>query len=440
MELANHPEQIGVAVSCDDDDMSMLRNLVQEEITRTVQRSAWNRIFFGPNKTKIQACNADMDKIDWPWDIVVLVSDDMIPQVKGYDDVIRSHMIARFPDTNGILWFNDGYQGDKLNTLCVFGRRKYEWFGYLYHPSYKSLFCDTELTDLCKGVLSTKCLYIPTVIIRHEHPGTGYAQNMDALYIANQRFWNDDMYTYIDRKTYEYDWSVLIATIPGREDSLRNLCTSIREKVDRLRPNMKIEICIAHDNREMSIGNKRQLLLNQAKGKYLSFIDDDDEITDAYIEDLWECIQGKHQVMRLRGQMSGYSFVHSTATKLTDKMATMTDPPVFVRPPNHLNPMMSDVAKFIQFKNATYGEDLEWTLQLLRAGFLTNEFRSEPDSRVHYIYNLGERAVPPSVAVRQQSMTYEEMLQLIFTPVTTPAPTPAGPTKLRLGAKGFVST
>jgi len=264
---------------------------------------------------------------------------------------------------------------------------------------------------------------------------------MDALYAANQRFWSEDMYNYVDRKTYDYDWSVLIATITGREESLRKLCTSIREKVDRLRPNMRVEICLAHNNREMSIGSKRQLLLDRAKGKYLSFIDDDDEITDAYIEDLWNCMEGKHHVMRLRGQMQQYTFMHSTANKISDKMATITDPPVFIRPPNHLNPMLSDIAKFIPFKNATYGEDLDWTLQLLRTGFLRNEYRSDPDTRIHYIYNLGDRVLPPSVITNQQNMTYEEMLGLIFTPVTAPVPpTPAGPTKLRLGAKGFVST
>ena len=192
VKLANHPEQLGVAISCDEDDMSMTRNLVQEELLRTLNPVAWKRIFFSPNKNKIQACNANMNDIDWEWDIVVLVSDDMIPQLKGWDDVIRNHMIARFPDTNGILWFNDGHQGNKLNTLCVFGRTMYHSFGYMYHPEYKSLFCDTELTDLCKGELASKCLYIPYCIIRHEHPGTGYAQNMDTLYDRNQKYWNED--------------------------------------------------------------------------------------------------------------------------------------------------------------------------------------------------------------------------------------------------------
>jgi hypothetical protein len=78
MKLANNTKDIGVAVSCDDNDPSMLRNLVQEEIVRTLLPAGWSKLFFSPNKSKIQACNANMNEIDWNWDIVVLVSDDMV--------------------------------------------------------------------------------------------------------------------------------------------------------------------------------------------------------------------------------------------------------------------------------------------------------------------------------------------------------------------------
>lgn len=446
MRLANNPDKIGVAISCDEDDDSMRRNLVQEEIHRVLTPAAWKMIFFSPNKSKIEACNANMDSIGWDWDIVVLVSDDMIPQLKGWDDVIRTHMIAKFPDRDGILWFNDGFQGDNLNTLCVFGRTMYNSFGYIYSPEYKSLFCDTELTDLCKGTLSKKCLYVPYCIIRHEHPGTGYAQNNDALYMHNQKFWNEDMYTYARRKTYAHDWSVLIPTMPGREVGLHRLMGSIREKVGRICPEMRVEFCIAFDNRETSVGLKRQSLLKKATGKYLSFVDDDDDIADAYIEDLWECIKGGFHTMRLRGQMSQYTFVHSTSIQLTDRMATLDSPPVFQRPPNHLNPMLSEIAKLIPFKDAVHGEDLDWTIRLYRAKFLETEYRSNA-SRVHYIYNLGERIVQSSTVIQQQNISYEEMLKMVFTPSGAVATTTLGKVALqnqresglRLGSKGFVS-
>lgn len=436
--LSNHPELLGIAVSCDADDDSMTRNLVQEDLRRLIRRgTAWGEVFYGDNHSKIEACNADMNRIDWQWDIVVLVSDDMIPQVKGYDDIIRNHMLSRFPDTNGILWFNDGCQEDRLNTLCVYGREFYTRQGYIYHPAYKSLFCDTELTDLCRTDYKDICLYSSFCIIRHEHPGTGFADRMDGLYAVNQRYWSQDMYTYISRKRYEYDLSVLIPTIVGREASLQSLLNSVRDKITRIAPHLHVEYRIELDNREMSVGMKRNKLLQGAKGKYMAFIDDDDDITDAYIEDVAGMIRGEYQVMRLRGRIHPYTFTHSIENSLTDFMAKGE---VFIRPPNHLNPMMTDVAKLVQFGDAVRGEDLDWTIRLARAGYLSREYRSD-SNRIHYVYNLGSRRVDPMTLQLQQTTSYETMLKMIWTPKGAQAPEslPQRSGGLRLGPRGFVS-
>jgi hypothetical protein len=436
MKLANHPEQIGVAVSCDEDDTSMERNLVQEELHKVLSKSEWHRIFFSRNKSKIEACNANMNEIEYPWDIVVLVSDDMIPQIKGYDDVIRNHMRSRFPNTDGLLWFNDGTQGNNLNTLCIYGRELYKSFGYIYNPEYKSLFCDTELTDLCRTTLASKCLYVPYCIIRHQHPGTGYPQLMDALYNANQRYWSQDMYTYISRKNYQYDWSILIPTMTGRELKLQILLENIHEKIRRICPSLRYEICLAFDNRETSVGMKRQKLLQEAKGKYMSFIDDDDYITDNYIQDMFDTFQGGYHVMRLRGQIGKYTFTHSLENQLSNFMAKDD---VFLRPPNHLNVIMTDVAKLIHFGDATRGEDLDWSLKLARSGFLTKEY--QPDfNRIHYIYNISSLSELDATIDFQRVTSYETMLKVVWSSNGASLPV-AEPVKktLRLGMNGFVS-
>ena len=409
---------------------------VEARLQQVLASTAWHRIFRSPNKTKIEACNANMSEIDWDWQIVVLVSDDMIPQLKGWDDVIRNHMLARYPGTNGILWFNDGFQGDKLNTLSIYGRALYNELGYIYHPDYKSLFCDTELTDRCKGDLANRTTYIPYCIIRHEHPGTGYAQNMDALYQHNQRFWSTDMYTYIRRKTYPFDISFLIPTIPGRDASLQRMMQSIHERMGRIAPNLRYEIRLGFDNKEASVGRKRDNLLQASKGKYSAFVDDDDEITDAYIEDLAETIRGNFHVMRLRGTVQQYTFTHSIAVKLNEPMARGND---FFRPPNHLNPMLTDVAKLVRFKDASRGEDLDWTMRMANVGFLTSEYTSDL-SRIHYIYNMRETIKPENVAFQRQT-TYEAMLSAIWRsgdPAPVAQPTVSVPI-LRLSSRGFVS-
>jgi len=433
VSLANKPDLLGICVSCDTDDATMHDSNVDYHIRRLPV--AWVNLFYGPNTSKIEAVNADMEKIEWSWDIVMLVSDDMIPKVKGYDDVLRSRMS---PDLDRIIWVNDGHQGYRLNTLSIMGKKMYDSFGYMYHPSYKSLFCDNEFTDLCKGALATKCTYVEDILVRHEHPGNGYGPEWDALYTKNQRYFTTDLSNYVSRKTYPYDWSILIPTLTERMETFNRLMNSIREKHARICPDIRIEFCIARDNREKSIGLKRQELLEGATGKYLSFIDDDDDITDAYFEDAVACFKGGFHVCRLRGIMSQYTFTHSLENTLDTPLAREE---VFLRPPNHLNIMLSDMAKLVKFGDAKQGEDLDWTIRLAMTNILQTEYRSDI-SRVHYIYQLGNRRVDRSSLEFQKKSSYKEMLQMVWTPAG-PRVLSAVPQKkeggFKLTGRGFVS-
>ena len=57
-------------------------------------------------------------------------------------------MTELYPNTDGVLWFNDGNQGNRLNTLCILGKKYYERFNYIYHPDYTSLWADNEFMDV----------------------------------------------------------------------------------------------------------------------------------------------------------------------------------------------------------------------------------------------------------------------------------------------------
>lgn len=180
-------EALGIAVSLDTDDASMA-DFTEADLPPV----AWKRVFRSPNKTKIQACNANMNEIDWDWEVVILVSDDMVPEVEWYDERLRDVMPETFDKA---IWVYDGFQNERLNTLSILGRKIYEQWGYIYHPDYKSFFCDNEFTDWCKANPS-KCVVIPEVLIRHKHPlATG--EPFDALYARNQTYLDED------RKTYE---------------------------------------------------------------------------------------------------------------------------------------------------------------------------------------------------------------------------------------------
>ena len=156
--------------------------------------------FYGNSKTKIEAVNSDMPL--GAWDIVVLVSDDMIPQVKGYDDVIRKDMFDNYKDTDGVLWYNDGsVNGKLLNTLLIIGRKCYKRFGYLYNPIYKSLCCDAEFMDVANQL--KKQTYFDSCIIKHEHFVWGFGEK-DELYKNCEFDFPHDKKLYLQRKATGY--------------------------------------------------------------------------------------------------------------------------------------------------------------------------------------------------------------------------------------------
>lgn len=144
-------------------------------------------IYFGKSNNKIHAINRDVEN-EKEWDILLNISDDQIPIIKGYDEIIRTTM----PNSlDASLWFNDGHQS-RINTQEILGRTYYDSQGYIYDKRFKSFFCDNLSTLKAKKegklIQSNKC------IIKHFHPG--WQQNShvkrDELYIHNDRYWNED--------------------------------------------------------------------------------------------------------------------------------------------------------------------------------------------------------------------------------------------------------
>jgi hypothetical protein len=183
--MLDEPDLAEMLVTCDHDDHTM----------RPYRHNSG--VHYGGNHTKIQAINADIGKAQRPWDIVLLVSDDMIPQVKGYDTCIREAMAKNYPDTDGDLWFFDGRQR-AINTIQCMGRKRYDTIGHLYHPAYTSLWCDNEATDV--GLRDGKLAFIDECIIKNESPDWGGNQKRDRLYLRNNSFYKSDRAIYERRK------------------------------------------------------------------------------------------------------------------------------------------------------------------------------------------------------------------------------------------------
>lgn len=190
--MISHRCDFEFVVTLNSDDKSMNNPQMQEAMDKINNLS----YFYGDHKNKIAACNADID-LEKEWDIIALVSDDMIPIVSSFDRVICGLMQKYFPNLDGALHFNDGYCGGKNTiTFSILGRKLYEKIGYIYHPSYNSFYCDNEFTDVVRSMKAVH--YDPRVIVKHKWTGGGSSK--DALYRMNTKLGKDDGKTYNKRK------------------------------------------------------------------------------------------------------------------------------------------------------------------------------------------------------------------------------------------------
>lgn len=150
---------------------------------------------FGKSLSKIHAVNRNMPSSHW--DIVIATSDDMEFIEEGFDLEIIRDMELVFPDTDGVLHYPDGFDHGEILSLPVIGRKYYDHFGYIYHPSYQSLFCDEEAIEVARKL--GKMASIQKSLFRHNHP-TWTGEKMDAQYKYTERFHPVDKRTFENRK------------------------------------------------------------------------------------------------------------------------------------------------------------------------------------------------------------------------------------------------
>lgn len=195
--MCNNIDNLDFLISIDSDDQTM-----NDEQTFEILKTFKNlNVVVGKSESKIHAVNRDINP-EGNWDILLLASDDMIPIENGYDDIIIENMKNYYPDTDGVLFFNDGFQKNNLNTLCILGKKYYQRFGYIYNPEYKSTWSDVEFMDVAN--ILKKQTYFEQVIIKHEHPDWGYGKS-DDIHQKNYKDLNHDRSTYNKNKSNNFD-------------------------------------------------------------------------------------------------------------------------------------------------------------------------------------------------------------------------------------------
>lgn len=186
--------------------------------------------------------------------------------------------------------------------------------------------------------------------------------------------------------------SILVSTIPRRINSyfpslINKLLLQIGDRQD-------IEVLGFFDNKKRSVGQKRNELLRMAQGEYLTFVDDDDSITDDYIISIMTCLQNNPTADCIVFDCK--TTINNDPTQETYSQYSIRYDYVQWRDgngklqwrgkPAHTMVWKSSIAKKYSYVNTNYGEDVDWVKRACTE--IKNEVRID---KILYLYTFDSR-------------------------------------------------
>lgn len=192
-------------------------------------------------------------------------------------------------------------------------------------------------------------------------------------------------------QTYTYKpilWSILICTLEERSRLFERIYNQLKIQIAEHSLENEVEILYCKDNREHSVGFKRNLLIQEAQGEYTCFVDDDDIVHRNYVQMICNALEQKPDCVSLIGIITfdGHSptpFIHSIEY---DNYFFQNGK--YYRPPNHLNVMKRSIALQFKFPEINMGEDTDWAMRIAQAKVLKTEVKiNEPYYFYLFFYN-----------------------------------------------------
>lgn len=152
----------------------------------------------------------------------------------------------------------------------------------------------------------------------------------------------------------------------------------------------EVEIIYYADQKQITIGAKRNWLTDLATGDYLCMVDDDDVLSPYYIRFILEALQKNPGIdcCSLKGFYTSDGSLPEVFEHSTRYRAWNTNPEHcavrYERYVNHLNTIKTSIAKQLKFEELRHGEDHKWSTALQESGLLRSEAHIP---EVLYYYN-----------------------------------------------------
>lgn len=179
-----------------------------------------------------------------------------------------------------------------------------------------------------------------------------------------------------------YTLSIMIPTINGREKVLSDLVCDLIRQCGNLRNTIssnengceittlefdRVEVIIAKDNRGISTGEKRNLLLRLAKNDYVVAIDDDDYIYPYYVHEILKATETFPDCIGTRGLYT-HDGNQSTEWRLSKDYPNETvneyGRNIYIRTTNHISPVKRELALKAGYPDKSNAEDKEYSIRL----------------------------------------------------------------------------
>lgn len=152
--------------------------------------------------------------------------------------------------------------------------------------------------------------------------------------------------------------SILIASLNRRHTQLRTLLSELMPQTTD-----EVEVVVLLNNGEFSIGKYRQTLLEDARGDYVCFVDDDDGLPDDYCQTILDNL-GKDYV-GFKVKLSNNDIEQPPAIHSLRYPGWFQDAQGYYRGVTHLNPIKRELALKGNFMfSPGAGEDEGWARQV----------------------------------------------------------------------------
>jgi hypothetical protein len=168
--------------------------------------------------------------------------------------------------------------------------------------------------------------------------------------------------------------SVCIATIPERTALFSGLLDIIG------RGSMHWELVVDDRPRgSVSIGSKRQAMVEQCTGEYIVHLDDDDLVPPDYIATILQALEtnpdcvGHFELIEGHGPVPLIAKWSKDAPGWVSGAKAMRQKVAYLRTPFHKTPIRADIVHTIGFMDMHFGEDKDFSDRLRRSRLIRTE-------------------------------------------------------------------